>query len=103
MRSHTKTIHTESFELTNPDSHIIAIISLHSRYKSVAYNGTTLYFRQANLSLPIPIAYSLLLTSFRGYRILKALLTHLTANAGLSEATDVILTGCSGNNSLMTL
>ena len=33
---------------------------------------------------------------FRGYRNLKALIGHLNHNKGLSKATDVILTGCSG-------
>ena len=47
--------------------------------------------------------YTVLIAHFRGYRILKALLTHITAKEGLSEATDVILTGCSGITSCALL
>lgn len=33
----------------------------------------------------------------RGYRNLKAIVNHLNKEKGMSTATDVILTGCSGN------
>ena len=32
----------------------------------------------------------------RGYRILQVTINHLNHQKGMSEATDVILTGCSG-------
>ncbi len=71
------------------------MVLCYSRDGPDVWDGEKLYYRYVKSSLVSPSVLTFVCTH-RGLRILTAIMDDLNTNRNLKQATDVVLTGCSG-------